>query len=41
MAIAENSREIIIKYDLLLNMNLTSNLGEFRAMRLWVWLSKV
>ena len=28
-------------YDLLLNMNLISNLGKFRAIRLWVWPSKV
>ena len=27
--------------DLLLNMNLISNLGNFRAIRLWVWPSKV
>ena len=27
-------------YDLLLNMNLISNLGKFRAIRLWVWPSK-
>ena len=33
-AIAETSREIVIKYDLLLNMNLIYNLGKIRAMRL-------
>ena len=40
-AIAETSREIVIKYDLLLNMNLIYNLGKIRAMRLWAWPKKV
>ena len=41
IAIAETSREIVTKYDSLLNMNLISNLGKFRAIQLWVWPSKV
>ena len=36
----ETSHEIVIKYDLLLNMNLISSLGKFRAIRLWVWPTK-
>ena len=35
------SREIVIKYNLLLNMNLIFNLGNFRAIRLWIWPGKV
>ena len=41
IAFVETSREIIIKYDLLLNIHLASNLGKFRVIRLWVWPSKV
>ena len=33
-AIVETSRETVIKYDLLLNMNLISNLGNIRVIRL-------
>ena len=34
------SREIAVTYDLLLNMNLISNLEKIRAGRFWVWPSK-